>query len=342
VKISYKAFLAISLLLIVLPFCSYLPFFDRAVLYKTIDARRSLELSHYQNIFKDKEDVTIAFIGLSSMWVGIDASRVERYLAEKGLVNPKVIMIGANHPGEDIVYMMAKDLLENRSVDLIVLSNPNRAQEHFHPVFHRLASLSSHAEAWAELSIQDRVRSYALSILGAPLQLYYHLVPSYEPLDRRGLLARNGSWIRSAGWAGKKFEEFDADAGLDGRRLSEVGTIAKDGKNIDFDNVTTDYQAAYFEKTVELARGYGTDVALLATPTWYDRDSNKINVRINSSLVSNLDIPVVGVVPSELFKGMSENQIEKLYYDRNHFNSNGAKLHTRVISGTLERLLNDS
>ncbi len=332
----------ICVALLLAPLTSFLPGFDRSKIYRAMDGRRSIEQSHYQMLFQEEGDVTVAFIGPSSMWVGINSKRVEQHLVDAGVDAPAVITLGANHPSEDLTYVMAKDLLAKRKVEWLVLPTPNRQQDHAHPVLHRLASLKDQGAVWSKLPLVEQLRSYALATLGAPLQIYQQFVPRDVPPNMRNLVRFNGSWIRNAGWARSKFEPFAVDATPIARApISQHRLFNANSEKVAFSNVFSDYQKTYFAETVALARSHGTKVAVLSTPIWKDRASDKPVVRIEQELIKELQLPILGIAPANLFSGLSEDDIKKLYYDVNHFNTNGANYFTDVMSPAILELVKD-
>ncbi len=315
------------------PLVSYLPQYDREEVYRAIDGRRSIELSHYLNIFKNQGAVDVAFVGLSSLWVGVNARQMQDYFTARGAAEPQVIMLGANHPGEDLVYMMVADLLENRDVKVVVLSSPNRIQQYVHPLFHRLASMKDHSEVWHTLPAKEMLRSYGLAMLGAPLQIYSMIKPARRPRDARNTNAFNGSWVRSDGWNKQPFvareiaSPYDAQRSID-RNLHEGSDIDA----VDFGNVQSVSQRAYFRATIELIKAHGALPVVVSVPIWKDRNRAKPLVRIPKASLSDYEVPLVAVSPKAFFAGMSEEDIEMLYYNENHFNTNGSTYHTEVLA----------
>ena len=43
-------------------------------------------------------------------------------------------------------------------------------------------------------------------------------------------------------------------------------------------------------------------------------------------------LTMIGIPPATLFQGMSESDVLKLYYDPDHFNRNGQKYYTSIIT----------
>ena len=318
------------------PLISCTDLIDRSKLYKHIDQRRSLELAHYTTLYKEEDRITVAMLGLSSMWVGVNARLVQEYFTARGGKEHRVVMLGANHPGEDLIYMMTKDLLSEREVDLIVLSAPNRQQSHVHPVFHRIASYDLHGEIWKKLDLHDRATTWSLATIGAPLQFFNQVVERNEPGDNRALIRNNGSWVRGLGWRRSKFSRVDASV-ID-HALSQIDTpgFHKDSSTqFQYSGVFSNYQETYFRATVEEAYRHGTKVAVLSTPIWPDRKQEKPVIRIDREILEEYGIRVIGLPPSELFGGMNEEEIQRFYYDSNHFNANGSEYFTRAISPAL-------
>lgn len=320
-------------LLALSPLVSYMPQYDREEVYRSIDGRRSIELSHYLNIFKNQGEVDVAFVGLSSLWVGVNARQMQEEFEARGAAKPQVIMLGANHPGEDLVYMMVADLLEKRDVKVVVLSSPNRIQQHVHPLFHRLASMKDHNTVWHTLPAKEMLRSYGLAMLGAPLQIYSMIKPARRPRDARSTNGFNGSWVRSDGWAKQEFIAHTPPNPYQGNQSVERNLY--EGSRIDsadFGSVQSVSQRAYFRATIELIKAHDALPVVLSVPIWKDRARDKPMIRLPKAFFADYEIPLVAVAPAEFFAGMSEEEIKMLYYNENHFNTNGSTYHTEVLA----------
>lgn len=324
------------------PLASYLPQYDREEIYRGIDGRRSIELSHYLNIFKHEGKVDVAFVGLSSLWVGVNALQMQEYFSSQGASDPKIITLGANHPGEDLVYMMVKDLLAKRSVDIVVLSSPNRVQQYVHPLFHRLASMKDHASVWHELPAKETLRSYALAMLGAPLQIYSMIKPTKRPRDSRGTNAFNGSWIRPDGWGKQPFAPRAVASPYDDSETIEQNLYDPAALgDVLFSNVQSVSQRTYFKATLELIKAHGALPVVLSVPVWKDRQRNTPVVRLLKDYLIDAEAPLVAVTPSTFFSGMSEADIQALYYNGNHLNTNGSNYHTAVLAPIFWKLASE-
>jgi hypothetical protein len=322
-------FLMALLISLLLPLSSFFGFPGRKDVYRGMDGRRSIDKSHVSGIFSDRGPISVAFIGLSSMWVGTNARVIQKSLREHVRGDATAIMLGANHPGEDLIFILAKDLIDHHQVDLLLISVPNRAQPAPHPTFHRLSQISIHWKYWAGLSGFEKMQSLALASLGFPRQILSGLRHSCGLNDSRGTVQNNGSWIRESGWNNSKYKyvshqapelQFE-DVYYDGSRYGSVI----------FQNVYTNYQEHYLRETVKYARRHNVFVAVLSTPIYLDRRSEKVVVRIHKEIIEDLGVPIIGIPPALLFKGLSDDEVKQFYYDVNHFNANGARLHTAAI-----------
>ena len=302
--------------------------------YDGLDGRGSLERGHVDILFRSDQPLAAAFVGLSSMWVGVDARSLESELQQAGLTSG-VVVLGANHPGEDLVYSMAYQLLKKRKVALLVLSTPGRGQLEPHPMLHRIYQFEHHLPVLRDLELSDLAASYGLAVLGSPGQMLNRIRRPVGMQDRRGLTRHNGSWIRRLGWGGESFvEATDHDC------CTTMGLYrTSDYEQLEFADVTTAYQRAYLEHTIRLARENNTSVAIFSPPLWRDRRTEKPVIRLPRSLLEAHDIPLIAQSGRKLFGELTDSEIQAYFYNANHLNPNGTKRVTDALIPVIRDLL---
>lgn len=293
-------------------------------------SRHAIDMFHYQEIFEKKTDADIVVMGLSTLWVGLDSSYLEEQLGKKLGRKAAVFTLGANNVGEDLVYVLVKDLLEQRNVKMVILAPPPRPQEVPHPDIHRVLQYGVHEESWEGLPFLEKARFYALCILGAPRQALGVIRPDIMRTTRPQLMKTNGSWVRSTAWKGVQFEKVDVPPIL--AKPKEFIYYSWDENELAFSNEMSSYQEYFFRKTIDLLKEKGVKVALLYLPLYKDRAYKAIPIRASYEATLGQGIPIIGVVPARLFKDMSDTEIQYLYYNQNHFNTNGNAYFTKTIT----------
>ena len=99
----------------------------------------------------------------------------------------------------------------------------------------------------------------------------------------------------------------------------------------------TPHQDHYLNRLVDLLHENGIRLAILNVPQYSEKESGKVIERFDWSNRFGRDIPLVGVPPSTLFDGFTEEEVEKLHCDREHFNANGNEYFTRsILPGIME------
>ena len=333
-QIDRAFFSAILVTLLVLPFFGHYRLYQATDVYNGVDARGSIEKGHIDVLFGSAEKLSVAFIGLSSMWVGVDARSLEE---ELNRVEPghSVALMGANHPGEDLVFTLASQLLKTRGVELLVLSTPGRGQMEPHPMIHRIINLQQHIPVLKQLSLSDKAAVYALSVLGTPGQVLNRIREPKGMRNRRGLSKNNGSWIRSVGWNRTDFSVPDS---ID--CCAALGTyLPADYDQLQFEDVTTNFQRVYLDQTLAQATQQGARIAILSPPLWRDRRTETPVIRFPREVMEKYNVPIIAQSGVNLFGSLSDEQIQTFFYNANHLNTNGAERLTRSLVAPISQLL---
>jgi len=81
---------------------------------------------HYHQIYEEKSEVDMVFLGSSRMWFGIDTPHVQtefsNFLGRKSVV----FTLSWLWDGQDLTYFLLKDLLEHRKVKVVVVAEGRR------------------------------------------------------------------------------------------------------------------------------------------------------------------------------------------------------------------------
>jgi hypothetical protein len=356
------AFAALLLVLLLLPALfgkSALP--SREQMYSAVPWRIGPYPFLHQAIFEDKGDVDIAFMGSSTMYTGIDTPYVQAALT-RGLGHPATVITAAwLRPGYDALYFTARDLLQNRKVHTIVITdlfktgfNPHDAA----PYWFRIADDAAALSPMPGESISRRQlaliysRYYFAAILGMPrnlLGLIRKNLPDYlySP-DRLGGLPglhiecenpadRLGSMRAETGFYCGPFSEFTPVP-----RASPSDACIYSPATADKFQFTNEplnpWQLHFARKFAALAKMHGTQIALIQLPELEDAGASRITTRGNWSTILGYPTAIVGIPPDRAFAGLSPGDSQKLFYDPEHLNKNGQEYFEKLLTPALLKI----
>jgi len=303
----------------------------------------------HDQIFEEKSDIDIAFMGSSVMWWGIDTLQVQRELEKKLGRKAVVRSLCWNWQGFDPFYKVMKDLLEHRNVRMIVFYDVNSGAP---PTAHSQAAhwfrLADDPESLSGLNARTKASFYSSAILSAPKNILGFLrdnlpaIPSSEVTWRssspqtRNPATRLGS-LSLRLRMDKPFEDYLPSTTINpsaGVRLSEA---TKNQFKFEKGEVNPT-QANFIRKISTLATKHNVKLVYLNLPRKSDMRSPTINEQVFWPSVFQTEVFVVGIPPLKLFEGVSDEDVWKLYWDFQHFNENGQKFFTPRISPQLTEL----
>ena len=93
----------------------------------------------YKRLFEVETPVDVAFVGTSKTMCGIDDRLLERRLLEEKGVEVHVANLGLCRIGENLHYLLVRDLLEQKQPRLLFVEAPQRLLAASHPHFPYLA-----------------------------------------------------------------------------------------------------------------------------------------------------------------------------------------------------------
>jgi hypothetical protein len=283
-------------------------------------------------IFDNSEPIDLLFVGSSVTFGGIDAPQVERALSEKIGRPARVMTFGHYFNSLDIVYMQVRDLLERKKVRMIFLSVPRLPYpEGPSPIAYRFMRYNEAPEVFGALPIQSRLSIYACSVLRSPRDVLSLIRPNLgknpSPFAKN-LGADKADW--GAMRAPLKFVRYAPPAPF--VRIEDLIYSRETADRFLFSGEDIPlHQKIYLEKLVELLRREKVPFAMINIPQNTERLSTKIIERRNWSEEFGAEIPIIGIPPAELFAGLSEKEIDLMYYDDMHFNTNGNEFYTKTI-----------
>lgn len=336
---------AISFFLLLPLVASRLPGVTRERVFEGLDRRQSITAIHRRLIFDEKGPVDVAIIGSSRIWTALDAALVQTALREHGHPSAVALTLGMNHPAEDMIYVVLKDLLAQRKVRMLVIGQPARRQTSPHPELHRLFDPWLHFGVWRGLGWPDRARLYALSVLGAPRIALNALRKNLPPGPSADLREHRGAFIRALNFGHKlPFVQHHAPPPEGAPSiLTSTGHRAdldvEAAEKFDFDPVSSPYQRYFMEEIMKLAAQHQIPVVMLAPPTLQEASRTKPHLLVSKEFVAEHRLSVVAVAPADLFSGVHDpGRVEDFYADSTHLNQNGSRLFTQTMLPTLVKL----
>jgi hypothetical protein len=300
----------------------------------------------HQQIFQEKGDIDMAFIGSSHMGNDIDTPYVQQQLSAKLGRTATVISLSWVNSGLEADYIIARDLLAHRKVRLLVFYD-DRGDNVPHLTGWRWFRFGDDAPELAGLPFHFQFTYYYGAILGLPRNLLNDLRPNLDLAPPAYLFhlrfpqadfipERLGTFTSRAGYINRP-DLFAPYTPTTSATPSDVVVYGPDTHD-DFtfaDTPAAPLQLHFAQKFLALARGHSTPLACLNLPTI----SNEHDASIHEGRLW-LDVfqgstPLLGIAPARLFAGLGEDDIRKLYQDPVHFNQNGQAYFTRLITPQL-------
>lgn len=98
------------------------------------------------------------------------------------------------------------------------------------------------------------------------------------------------------------------------------------------------YQLHFAQKLARLCRERGTRLVVLKVPAYGDKGVIAVSAPELSPDVLGGPLDIIGIPPDRFFSGIPAAHISKLFFNDTHFNENGQKLFTSLITPQLLRL----
>jgi hypothetical protein len=309
-----------------------------------------------QKIFTEKGDVDIALISSSHLWAGVDTPYLQNELSRQLGRPATVFTLGWPWPGFDVTYTVARDLLNQRRVRMLVIDDED---ERPHDAPHLLAAywfrVGDEPNELRNLPGVDDVSLYGSAVLGMPRQLL-SLVrrdPVEDPASDRpnywsvSYRARNfaqqlGSLSVRLGFNySRNFVEFYPAV----RATASDARIYSDATRNSFrfgGPSSGRYQLQFAKKIGQLCKEKGVRLIVLKLPQFEQRKEMTVDAREPWMEIVSGPVDIVGIPPAKLFGAMSDEEIQRLFYDEVHFNQNGQRFFTPLITPALIKLYADS
>jgi hypothetical protein len=259
-----------------------------------------------------------------------------------------------NSPGVDAEYFILRDVLEHRKVRLLVIGDcSSGAGNTAHWAASDWFRVADQWDGLAGLSWRSKLSFYTSAVLGMPRNLLSLLrtnlpvIPSDEiswngfeqfehvtsPFLRQGALT-----VRRR--MGQPFADYTPQSNA---RASDVCIYSEETKSqFNFgENAISPMQAAFVGKVGALAREYHVKLVYLHLPASREMKSPSINEHVFWPPLLGGDVTIMGIAPTKLFSGLSDEDTLKLFYNFEHFNQNGQAYFTSLITPSLVQVYED-
>lgn len=325
-------FLALIIIILVLPvIITKSGLITRRNSYEIMPENQGAYSFVMREIFDNKEDIDILFAGSSVTFGGIDTPQVQKDLSNKLGRPARVMTFGHYFNSMDVTYTQIRDLLERKRVRLIVLSIPRLPYtDGPSAIAYRFVRYNDDKELFDNLSLKSKISLYACGVLRTPRDLMTIIRPN---LQRPSPFAKDlGADKRDDGMGRKpeKFKRFTPTSPSVPVANLIYSPESKDRVEFINDDITY-HQNYYLEKLIELLKRNKVPVMIINIPQHTEIHSPRVIERKDWSKSFGMDTPLVGVQPSVLFAGLSEEEIELLFFDDIHFNTNGNEFYTRTV-----------
>jgi len=285
----------------------------------------------HQQIYQEKSDLDVALIGSSYLWLGLKTPTLKNIFEEELHRPVNIVTLGYRFQGQDLAYILTKDLLQHRKVKMIVTYMPmvDQVSEYPHTQLYQFMNLYLDRELLSAAGPLQFFSIWGSSILGLPRHVvsffrHEHPVPStLEP---------------TFGFSPERLSHQTKThtIALTPPPLPAEKLIFDPIKNPDWDfkgpNLNS-YQLNVAKKYVQLCRSYGVKLVLLNIPRDREKRSRPIE-RMNWNEVLGPDLFLVGAPTENLFAGLSKEDLNDLYSD-SHLNVDGAEIVAKAVAPAL-------
>jgi hypothetical protein len=355
------AFAALLLILLALPLVvkkSWLPSRDQVYAIQNFGLAPLPYIR--QQIFEEKGDIDIAFVGSSHMLHGIDTPYVQQKLSEE-LGRPAVVRSFCwGGPGFDILYLFTQDLLLHRHVRLLVFYDEDSGKYHsaLIPVLFQYAN---NVDLLSGLPVIDKAMFYYAAIRGIPRNLLMLCRPeipaalvsakpnysetfyrSPNPALRLGSISARGGFKLSLTYEDgfPEFVPFTPPASSLQTGLANFICYGPTNQaRFNFINPPLPAWQVHFARLfAALAQTNGCHMVLLHLPVVGQMRSPVICEREFWPSVMQSPMVVAGIPEGKLFAGLSDSEVLKLFLNPLHLNANGEDYFTKCITPGLMQI----
>jgi hypothetical protein len=304
-------------------------------------------------IFQEKGDVDIVFMGSSHIWAAFDTPYVQEQLS-KELGRPSVARtFGWAWPGYDPLYFVAKDLLVHRHVRMLVFEDDFDPTGQPHPIMPHLYRYGEDPGVLDGLSASLRSEYYFAAIAGMPRNFLDMVrpnlpadlnIPSYWEIhgNAPNLPSNLGAITTHIGYTphGSEMAPFVAFTPQTSVTPDDVCIYSEETKtNFAFSSAGLPPMELHFiQKFAALARDNGCKLVVIHNPKYDERHSTVISEPVFWPDILPGEITMIGIPPATLYRGLSDDDTKKLYSDYLHLNANGQRYFTTLMTPALLKI----
>lgn len=306
---------------------------SRAALYAALPTEAGPVGFIHRQLFVEHGDVDMVFLGASYVFAGVDTPHVQRAMSRTLGREAVVMSLAMNFRGEDLSYVLVRDLLDRRRVRTVVMSMPLARERESapHPFADRVLTPDD-PRVTAALPWRHQLQVYAVNVLGAPRRAL-SLIRA-DKVDDARFAATLGAGLFERGWDDTPFQRSPLEPPmLPPRRL--IFSAETEDRFAFADAPLTAYQDHFLRALAALLRERGVRLIVLNVPVWMGGEPpERVEERLHWPDALGMPLTMVGVPPAELFAGLDRAGIETFHYNT-HMNRNGAERFTRVVTPAL-------
>ncbi len=285
----------------------------------------------------------------------------------KQIGRPAVVRtIAWGGPGYDVLFLIAQDLLEHRKVRQLVFydEDDDQGPKNRNGVIPGLFRFGDNGSSMDGLPFNEKGLYYFASLFGMPLNflsLTRPNIPAELLPNRPGYVdppiktittdAPNqlGSVAFRSGFNATPWLSRDCAPFIPylpsgtGHPQAAICNASKPDKTFVFSNaIIPSYQAHFARLFSELAESYGCKLVMLDLPALDSVRAPFIQERTYWPAVFSTNLTLVGIPNNQIFGGLADDDILKLFSERFHLNQNGQDYFTRLITPALLKIYETS
>jgi hypothetical protein len=348
---AFALLLCVVLLLPVILKGRLLPAREQNYLLQGWDTMGNFPYLH-QQIFQEKTDIDIAFVGSSKIWGGIDAAYVQEKLSGE-LGRPAVVRtIAWGGGGYDAFYFAVRDLLQNRRVKMLVFDDVYQIKNLPHQFARRWFRFSEDGEDLIGFPMHIQLDYYFSAILGTPRNLLSSLrfeIPADVAITNNNIWGEECCLTNRLGSVGVQLGFTPSTAFTHDHQAFEsfIPTIESQPPSAQIFSEKSKamfqlvnfpppaWQSHFAKKVVALAASKKTRCIMLHIPVLADVGQSRI---IDHAFWQDTEVTLMGIQPDNFFHELKEDKLKKFFYDPVHMNQNGQRYFTSLITPTLLNL----
>ncbi|EEF57170.1 hypothetical protein [Pedosphaera parvula] len=304
-----------------------------------------------EQIFDEKEDMDLVFMGSSRIWWGIDTPQVQKALSEKLGRKAVVRTLAWDSPGLDPMYFIMRDLLEHRKVRVIVFSDCSMGGGNTaHPRAHAWFRWADNAGDLTGLSSRSKISFYCSTVLGMPRNLLGLLRTNLPPVQSDEISWTGFEHIPNPSFRmgslalrmrlDKPFTDYTPHTSASPSDVCIYSEATKPEFRF-LENAISPMQAVFVSKMGALAREHNVKLVYVHLPESTEMKSTLIQEPAFWPGLVGSNLTMMGIAPAKLFGGLADEDILKLFFNSEHFNQNGQIYFTSVITPRLVQVYED-